>query len=85
MRSSVLCGSRYALGIALAVSSCLPTSTERESLVSGPRILAVVAEPPEVAPGEKVTYKALVARPDGTAKDAQVAWEYCVAPKPLWL
>lgn len=34
------------------------------SLVKGPRLLAVVVEPPEAAPGEDVVFRPLVASPD---------------------
>lgn len=69
--------------IAACLSACLPGIGPRESLVDGPRILAVIAEPPEAAPGEEVSYQVLVVTKDGTATDASVSWEFCAAPKPL--
>ncbi|MDI1442810.1 hypothetical protein [Polyangium sp. 6x1] len=67
----------------LVVAGCLPAESERESLVSGPRILAVRSEPPESIPGAPVVYEALVVTPDGDLQGASVQWAFCAAPKPL--
>ncbi|MDC3955427.1 hypothetical protein [Polyangium jinanense] len=69
--------------IFLVLAGCFPVETERESLVTGPRILAVRSEPPESKPGESVTYEALVVTPDGEPEDAAMRWAFCAAPKPL--
>lgn len=53
-----------AAGLALVGVGCGPEFTPR-ALVDELRILAVQAEPPEVAPGEEVTYRALVVHPEG--------------------
>lgn len=67
----------------LILAGCLPAEAERESLVIGPRILAVRSEPPESKPGESVVYEALVVTPEGEPEGAAVAWAFCAAPKPL--
>ncbi|MDC0740453.1 hypothetical protein [Polyangium mundeleinium] len=67
----------------LVVAGCLPAEAERESLVTGPRILAVRSEPPESKPGASVVYKALVVTPDGELQGTAVRWAFCAAPKPF--
>ncbi|MDI1428467.1 hypothetical protein [Polyangium sorediatum] len=69
--------------VCLVVAGCLPAEAERESLVTGPRILAVRSEPPESKPGAPVLYEALVVTPDGDLQGAVVRWAFCAAPKPL--
>ncbi len=44
-------------------------------------MLAILTEPAEAKPGEAVTYRSLVASPDGTV-DAVPSWAFCTAPKP---
>jgi len=63
--------------------SCRPRFEERESLVTGPRVLALRAEPPESSPGQTATYRALVATPEGEAQAITFQWSFCAAPKPL--
>src|SRR5262245_34079123 len=46
-------------------------------------LLAVRAEPAEVAPGERVKYSLLVVAPSGRLEGAQVDWAYCATPKRL--
>jgi hypothetical protein len=50
---------------AIIASLALGCSNDFEppTLVSGPRLLAVVAEPPEAAPGEDIVFRPLVASP----------------------
>ena len=72
----------FGLGALLAFA-CAPDLGTRDSLVTRPRILAIKGEPPEAAPGDDVTFTALVASPDGTVTDAPIAWAACAAPKPL--
>lgn len=66
------------LVLACALVGCRPEVGERPSLVDSPRILAVRAEPAEAAPGQEVSYTALIA---GT--DALVSFATCLVPKPL--
>jgi hypothetical protein len=67
--------------VAALSASCQPTFSDRPSLVSGPRILAVRAEPAETKPGDAATYDALVVGADGTIAAAPAAWAFCVTPK----
>ena len=73
---------RGLLFVAFAWCACKPDFAKRESLVDGPAILAVRAEPAEAKPGETVTFTALVASPEGEIGDA-VAWTFCSTPKLL--
>jgi len=52
--------------IAIAALLCLGCANDFDppSRVLGPRLLAVVVEPPEAAPGEDVVFRPLVASPD---------------------
>lgn len=70
-----------ALAAAAAVAACEPGLDQRLAIVDAPRVLAIVAEPAEARPGAAVTYRALVASPEGTL-DAAPRWSYCTAPKP---
>lgn len=60
---------------------CEPTFSDRPSLVSGPKILAVRAEPAEAAPGASVSFSALVVDQNGTVSAPPSAWGFCRAPK----
>lgn len=67
----------------VVVASCAPTFSERESLVSSVRVLAVESSPPEAKPGEPVSYRVLVATPSGPVDGVSARWAYCSAPKRL--
>lgn len=73
---------RLAIAILLGCASCSPELSRRASLIDEPRVIAVVAEPAESAPGTTVTYRAVVASPEGTALDPAIAWALCLTPKP---
>lgn len=64
-----------------ALAACDAGLDQRLAIVDAPRVLAIVAEPAEARPGATVTYRALVASPDGTL-DAAPRWSFCTAPKP---
>lgn len=68
--------------MSLLLAGCLPEAPERASFVSTNRVLAVVAEPAEVAPGDPVEVRALVAGVDGTVVDPQAYYALCLSPKP---
>lgn len=57
--------------------------TRSAAEIDRPRVLAIVAEPAEVEPGEPTTLRALVAAPDGALADAPLDWSICTAPRPL--
>jgi hypothetical protein len=69
------------LAILGGLAACDAGLDQRLAIVDAPRVLAIVAEPAEARPGATVTYRALVASPDGTL-DAAPRWAYCTAPKP---
>lgn len=66
-----------------AAAGCIPALTDPTPLVDSPRVLAVVAEPAEVEPGEPVRLSALVADADGVVPDPTLDWALCGAPRPL--
>jgi hypothetical protein len=70
-----------ALALAPALAACDDGLDQRLAIVAAPRVLAIVAEPAEARPGATVSYRALVAGPDGTI-DAAPRWSFCTAPKP---
>lgn len=67
----------------LALGACRPDLGDRESLITGPRVLAVRGEPAEARPGEVVAYDLLVVSPQGTLAEPAARWAYCAAAKPL--
>ncbi|MBU6162525.1 MAG: hypothetical protein KGO50_15515, partial [Myxococcales bacterium] len=61
------------------VSGCVPDVDDDESVVVAPRLIAVTAQPAEVAPGETVTWTAWIASPDGTLETATApVWSQCL-------
>ena len=48
----------------------------------GLQMLAVRAEPAEAAPGQEITYTALLVDASGQRADAAIDWAYCSEPKP---
>ncbi len=65
------------------VASCVPSLGPGDSLIAAPRVLAIRNDPAEAPPGTMVTFTALVAAPGGSESDADLAWSFCSAPKPL--
>lgn len=65
----------------LLCSSCLSIPEfDEPSIVDRPRVLAIVAEPPEVAPGQTVELSAMLAAPTGEdIRDYPVRWSVCAA------
>lgn len=49
-------------------------------LVTEPRIIAVIAEPPEARPGQTVAYRAVYAAPR-SAETRDTTWTYCTTPR----
>ena len=72
-----------AVGASLAAVTCIPTLPRDDSLVSGPRVLAVRADPAEAKPNAPLTFRAFAVDVDGGLADAHVVWDFCTAPKPL--
>ncbi len=67
----------------LGCTGCVPALVDPTPLVDGPRVLAVVAEPPEVEPGGTVRMGALVADVDGEVAEPTIEWALCGVPRPL--
>lgn len=63
------------LGVVLA--GCID-SLDPSSIVTGPRVLGIVADPPEAHPGEVITVHALLGGMRGTPR---TTWVACVAPE----
>ena len=65
----------------LPLLACDEALDQRLAIIAAPRVLAVIAEPAEARPGTEVTYRAVIASPDGPL-DATPAWAFCTSPKP---
>jgi hypothetical protein len=70
-----------ALAAFAGFGGCNDALDQRLAIIDQPRVLAVIAEPAEAHPGDMVSYRAVVASPDGPVSDPP-AWAYCTAPKP---
>jgi hypothetical protein len=77
---------KHAFLLALAATSftpgCKPAVGQAPSLITDYALLAVIGEPPEAKPGDKVTYSYLLASPSGTVDDNTAGWDVCLTPKP---
>lgn len=73
----------FLLLLGAALVGCVPDLDDRTFLVDEPRILAIQAEPAEVAPGEEVRYRLLWAGGDPEAPSDTLAWGHCNLRKPL--
>ena len=65
----------------LLLASCQNALDQRLAIVTEPRVLAIVSEPPEVRPGNDVMLTVLAGGPDGVLTTIP-AWSLCAAPKP---
>ena len=74
---------RRAFCLLALTCACRPDFGEPASHVTGPRILAVRANPPEAAPGATVRLEALAVTPAGTEAAPPIRWDFCSSPKPL--
>ncbi|MCL2450038.1 MAG: hypothetical protein FWD17_13910 [Polyangiaceae bacterium] len=72
-------------GVALAASAggCKPNLDDRVSTVTAPQVVAVRAEPAEVAPGKPVQYTALQIGPSGAITSGAIDWAFCTVRNPL--
>jgi hypothetical protein len=62
----------------LVLTACAPSFVDQPWLVTSPRLIAVVAEPPEVAPAGQATLTATLA-----GQGQAPAWSRCDLPAPL--
>ena len=60
--------------------ACVAPERRSDSQITTPRIIAVVATPPEVPPGGMLHLRALVASPDPSATPA-LSWSFCRTPR----
>jgi hypothetical protein len=67
---------------ATSVPACKPDLGSPQSLVIGPRILAVRGVPAEAMPGSPVAFDALAVQPAGTIGSPALTWSVCLTPKP---
>jgi hypothetical protein len=78
--------SKHAFLLALVGASltlgCKPAVGQAPSLITDYALLAMMGEPPEAKPGDKVTYSYLLASPSGTVADPTAGWDVCLTPKP---
>lgn len=63
--------------LVISAAGCRPDEEAPRTLVSAPRVLAIVADPPEVAPGESSTVTILVV---GTSAPPGISWSACRLP-----
>lgn len=69
--------------VAAFVPACAPDLLDDSFLVDRPRVLAIVAEPPEARPGEDVGYRLLAVSGRGRLTEPNFSADYCASPKPL--
>jgi hypothetical protein len=77
---------RVSMGLLVAggaLLACRETSGERASLIADTRILALVAEPAETAPGQSVQYRVLAVDEHGPRDPGAAQLAYCTTPKAL--
>lgn len=61
-----------------SAAGCTDLGLDPPSIVRTPRILAIVAEPPESAPGTDVELRALVSVPDEAPRPLALHWRVCL-------
>ena len=67
-----------------ALSACIPSPNfDDRDLVKTPRILAIVADPPEIGPGEASTISLLFADPLGGGRPIRYRWVACLGTESL--
>jgi len=71
---------RVALAL-LLLAGCDRPDFDPPSVVAGPRVLAIVADRPEVAPGDEVRVRAMIAGVEG--RDVELRWSMCIDTGPI--
>jgi hypothetical protein len=72
-----------AVALACGIAACVPSLEDRTPQVAAPRLLAVQADPPEVATGGAFSMTALYVGPDGPVSASSVEWAICTLQNPL--
>lgn len=67
----------------LATPGCIPDLEDADTLVSEPRVLAVRAEPAELARGQTASLEALYVDASGRIEPVALDWAFCMERKPL--
>jgi hypothetical protein len=76
---------RTSVAVAVAfvqAAACTPTLDDATTRVDAPRIVAIQAEPAEVAPGGTVVLTALIVAPPGVDIVAPPTWRFCTDRRP---
>lgn len=66
--------------VVLALAGCTE-GLDPQSIVVTPRVLAIVAEPPESAPGVDVEVDAMISIPADVARPLTLRWQACLDPE----
>ncbi len=74
---------RRLAALVVVLAGCRPSVDAPASLLMQEQILAVIADPPEAAPGKSVTYTVIAGGPGGDVAMPAALWAQCTAPKPL--
>lgn len=74
---------RLAMIWLLLLPACAPALDAETWRISGPRVLALRADPAEAAPGKQVTLQALVVGSTGELQAPPLTWAACDARTPL--
>ncbi len=74
---------RLVMPLLLLMSGCVSALDAQTWLITGPRLLAVRANPAEAAPGKKLELQALVVGPTGEIAGSPLNWAACSARPPL--
>jgi hypothetical protein len=65
------------MSFAVALTGCLDLPDfESASIITGPRVLAVIAEPPEIRPGEALELSIMIAGVDDPS-ETEISWRAC--------
>ena len=67
--------------VMLALLSGCAGGLDPASIVKTPRILAIVADRPEHAPGEAAIFRAMISVPADAARPLTLRWSRCLAPE----
>jgi hypothetical protein len=66
-----------------ALAACVDPLPDDTPYVTEPRVLAVLAEPPEAPPGSEVVWRAVTADADTVDVPLDLRWAWCRKGKPL--
>jgi hypothetical protein len=66
----------------IVAAACREPLDDNLSEVDAPRVVAIVATPPEAKPNEEVAYRALLVDASGEIVESTLDWAYCIARKP---